>query len=190
MTLTKAKPDIAGNILFKPKLVDKIYSGEKTHTRRLDKVQKYQPGDIVRVRETHWAFGFWAVSLDEELRERRTFKDRTSILNPVKFSPDLLHIPIDRVSEGYHKRPSIFLKNPHARTFIRIAKAWQEPLQSISEEDAIKEGISLGEESPGETAKDRFRLLWDSINKKRGSWESNPDVWCYEFENCSEEVKS
>lgn len=77
-----------------------------------------------------------------------------------------------------------------------------ERVQEISEEDALAEGVRDGDSGCvcplgecidmvrfcGNCGKrlvdwtDEFRLLWDSINAKRGySWESNPWVWVMTF---------
>jgi hypothetical protein len=68
-----------------------------------------------------------------------------------------------------------------------------ERLQEIGEEDAQSEGIAEPAPVHGkwcDPAKGReghwsyrkpFAELWDSINGKRASWESNPWVWVIEF---------
>lgn len=98
-------------------------------------------------------------------------------------------------------RPSIFMPREAARIFLRVTNVRVERLQDITEVEAIDEGaltvpntkeyqkafgeaVAIGEKPPlGETPKQRFARLWDSINAKRGySWESNPWVWVIEFE--------
>lgn len=87
-----------------------------------------------------------------------------------------------------------------ARTFIKINRAWREPVQSISERDALAEGIihinrepmfaHWGVEKSGRpivlsewdnnTPEAAFKNLFDSIYP--GAWDRNEDVWACEFE--------
>jgi hypothetical protein len=47
---------------------------------------------------------------------------------------------------------------------------------------AYNDGAVEGECQECDTAIKRYRILWDSLNAKRGyGWESNPWVWVYEF---------
>jgi hypothetical protein len=55
---------------------------------------------------------------------------------------------------------------------IRITGIRQEPLQAISEADAIAEGVQSVAD---------YRTLWESINGAR-SWDTNPSVWVITFE--------
>lgn len=75
---------------------------------------------------------------------------------------------------------------------IRLLKIRREPLQAISEADAVAEGCSGASSStvdydgnvidiPGWTAVDDYRLLWEHINGPK-SWELNPMVWVLTFE--------
>lgn len=90
--------------------------------------------------------------------------------------------------------PSIFMPRWASRLTLEITDVRVERLQDISEQDALAEGI---ESRPGHrtfvhgnknAAGGRsvisistpildFAALWDSINGKRCSWESNPWVW-------------
>jgi len=60
-----------------------------------------------------------------------------------------------------------------------------ERLQDISEEDIAAEGVMPTE---GIRPFLSFACLWQSINSKRHSWDSNPWVWAIEFKVA--EVKS
>jgi len=78
---------------------------------------------------------------------------------------------------------------------IKITDIKIERLQDISEEDCLKEGIKnyilgygfdgwankKGELKHCDTAKDAFAYLINKISGK-GTWESNPWVFCYTFE--------
>ena len=73
---------------------------------------------------------------------------------------------------------------------IRITDVKVERLQSISEEDALKEGICElafdyylpnGYEKSFSMPHEAFAYLIDKVSGK-GTWESNPYVWVYDFE--------
>ncbi len=70
--------------------------------------------------------------------------------------------------------PSIFMPKKACRLFLKVNRVWPERINDISEADAKREGVG---------SKAEFKKLWDSINKKRGfGWDVNPWCWCYEFE--------
>ena len=70
-----------------------------------------------------------------------------------------------------------------SRTTVRVISVRMEPLQEISAEDAIAEGIQSapggwwsgapGQASPSATG--AFAVLWDSLHGS-GAWEANPEV--------------
>ena len=78
---------------------------------------------------------------------------------------------------------------------IRITSIRAERLQDITEEDCIKEGIQFIEEIEKyyferfdrdegfyfDTSREAFASLIDKVSG-RGTWQSNPYVWVYEFE--------
>lgn len=78
-----------------------------------------------------------------------------------------------------------------ARILLRIKRRWIEPLQAISEQDAIASGIGnewcdAGPSVTGELSPviETFASLWNGINKPSGfDWAANPWVWCVEFEH-------
>lgn len=138
-----------------------------------------QTGDILWVRETWAEFGqapfLYKASLSEE--ELKAFR---SLLLKWK--------------------PSIFMPKEAARIFLKVTNVRAERLQDISEDDAIAEGILRikkayrggtayydysGKQTPASYNFDSpiasFKTLWQSING-RESWEANPWVWVYEFE--------
>ena len=63
--------------------------------------------------------------------------------------------------------------------------------EQFTEEEAIKEGVDIGrvwgQGQIGGSHREGFIELWDSINIKRGSWESNPWVWVITFERINKE---
>ena len=92
---------------------------------------------------------------------------------------------------GKWYRPSIHMPRWASRITLDVASVRVERLQDISEADAQAEGAPIGEYfkddlDGGRLVKaDRrlgFRVLWDSINAKRGyGWDVNPWVWVVEF---------
>ena len=147
---------------------------------------KYQPGDILWVRET-----FCEVPYEH---------------NHVPIKGGYITIPkyaykadSERDYTGIWK-PSIHMPREAARIFLRVTNVRVERLQDITEEDAIAEGVGdpYDYQSPEyydqphmrglEINKSAFAGLWDSLNEKRGyGWRTNPWVWVIEFER--EEVE-
>lgn len=104
----------------------------------------------------------------------------------------------DYMLESIPWRPSIHMARRDSRITLEITDVRVERVQDISEEDAKAEGVeSLGgkffrdylsrsTESVDMThlnARESFKSLWDSINKKRGfGWDANPWAWATTFE--------
>lgn len=140
---------------------------------------KYKIGDILWVRETYanpplTAFGV----------------------------PFIYKADFDRTFCGW--KPSIHMPKAAARIFLEVVNVRCERLHDIKEEDAIAEGIHFDvmfkkfncylcdnqghiggemmcEDGFYKTALNSFSSLWQSINGKRHTWQSNPWVWVYEF---------
>jgi hypothetical protein len=90
-------------------------------------------------------------------------------------------------------RNKLFMPAKYARYFIEITAVRCERLQDISDGDCEREGIcpvwengfvvSWSNKSDGKTyttRKEAYAALIDKINGK-GTWESNPYVWVYNF---------
>ena len=175
-------------ILFSTPMIQAILADNKTMTRRIIKppiskwlidqnlntpyaratalYAKYQIGDILWVRET---FGY---SNDGRLH----------------YAADVCSPKYDNPINGW--KPSIFMPKEVCRLFLQVTHVKPELLTSISEEDALKEGVKVL--VPGEryldyqqpdkyfctTARNSFISLWQKIN---GMGNSNPFVWAYTF---------
>jgi len=159
-------------------------------------------GDLLWVKEEHYAYGTWFTEGFTKTGQRKwRFHDRTDNDHPVCFF-DNKPERVNRYQSGmlgYHKRNSLFLPKKFARIWLKVISVRVERLQEITEEDAMKEGI---EERPGGfqilnpeggyfrtvCPRQTFQSLWDSINghpRKDGkdiSWDANPWVWVVEFE--------
>jgi hypothetical protein len=162
---------------------------------------RYQPGDILYVRETFT-------------------EDGGRYYYRADFESDWLD-PCETLSGGYpaacryrncdtccaegeriHWRPSIHMPKEAARIFLRVKRVSVERLQAITEADAQKEGCEgLPCDHPGmdehgcvdclntgwlEPPSLAFMELWDSTIKPADlatyGWKANPWVWVIEFE--------
>jgi hypothetical protein len=138
------------------------------------------PGDRLWVRE-----GFWY--LRQSQQEMVGFADGTVRLLA---GSTLLTTPPSEGHAGYgeawKRKPSIHMPRWASRLTLEVTDVRVQRLQEISDKDAFSEGIQSavdgGFRSDG-SARDTFRLLWDSINGKRPgcAWADNPWVWCVSF---------
>lgn len=153
------------------------------------------PGDRLWVRET------WGVAHEhaDQLRWRDQLDDakRGCPWAPLVYAatePDVLEIS--------PWKPSIHMPRWASRITLAVTSLRVERLQDVTEEDAKAEGVmaptikepgrvapayALGSpyEGPreiGHVYRCEYACLWDEINGKRASWESNPWVWVVGFE--------
>jgi len=89
-------------------------------------------------------------------------------------------------ANDYHLKvsPSIFMFRWASRITLEITDVRVQRLQEITEEDARAEGYhpKINDSLPDWTAKESFKILWDSLNAKRGlDWDKNPWVWALSF---------
>jgi len=97
-------------------------------------------------------------------------------------------------------KPSIFMPRWASRITLEVTAVRVERVQDISSSDAEAEGIlstfdsaaghgdfRLGKETSHQA---HFRVLWDSINAKRGfGWSVNPWVWVVQFQRLEAEAE-
>lgn len=153
-------------ICFIEELFHAVVNGLKTQTRRIKKsdTPRYEVGEILYLKEPYLdtPFGEIYYGFDESRFKGKGWKNK------------------------------LFMPEKYARHFIRITKVRAERLQDISTEDCLKEGIEYNKyndpyyfhplsEGGEDTAQDAYAELIDKINGK-GTWESNPFVWVYDFE--------
>ena len=109
-------------------------------------------GDVLWVRETHYAYGHWRVcgltKKTKKLKYEFVPCDDEDILFDNKiYSPELnatfnLEVkPNNYRLEGWYKRPSLFMPKKACRFFLQIKSITVEQLNDISEEDSIAEGV-------------------------------------------------
>lgn len=207
-------------ILFSTEMVKAILSGSKVQTRRIIK-ENHQPvkipgknefimdlgicqygqvGDVLWVRESHYAYGIWLKNGKTKTGKQKWkfVKDKayTSVAyidNPPK---EVLK-NTEREIHGWFKRSSLFMPKEACRLFLKIKSIRVERLRDISEADAVYEGIEvihfaepsvpifkrydlkekLGTVNPIFS----FESLWQKINGRQ-SLINNPWVWVIEFE--------
>lgn len=103
------------------------------------------------------------------------------------------------LDRGGRWKPSIHMPRAASRITLEVVNVRVERLQDISEGDAIAEGLnSWPKRHPARygfdggaphgyaTATGAFTQLWNSINKDRAQWDSNPWVWVIEFRRIDE----
>ena len=146
---------------------------------------RYQPGDILWVRETWQQLAPWTDNgweLDWDKRQYYYAADG----NPGIEMTDDNGFQL----ECFRWRPSIYMPKDAARIFLRVTDVRAERVQEITHADALREGVN---ECPGYDSMNeecdciliKFAELWESLNAKRGyGWKMNPWVWVYTFERC------
>lgn len=188
-------------ILFSAPMVKEILEGRKTMTRRVvkkDISNQFDTGDSCdtveicpygSVGDRLWVKETWAVEESLDAKPPRGFSawpvwfkaNNAYCCNANGFPNHGFHSP--NATKGKW-RPSIFMPRWASRITLEITGISVERLQDITEEDAMKEGIPMEIDCPEcDTARKKFKNLWDSINgKKPGkAWNANPWVWVVEF---------
>ena len=143
----------------------------------LQNCPKYKVGEVVAVAQSMCdVYAEWDMI--------HSGKDTKSLMKKFGGSPCFNNKMFVRASEMPHH--------------VRITDVQVERLQDISDEDCLKEGIKKGrcgsedthfmdayfipnDKQPYCTPREAFAYLIDKVSKK-GTWESNPFVWVYEFE--------
>ena len=138
---------------------------------------RYQPGDILYVRET------WHKGLERYIY-RADYSDAEKFYRDGK-----------EINMKWH--PSLHMPKEAARLFLRVTNVRVERLQDITEDGAKAEGSIDNRgfiHSPDNeydrihTAKENFIEIWNRTIKKSDldfyGWDANPYVWVIEFERC------
>ena len=159
-------------ILFSGPMVRAILNGTKTQTRRVmrpgERVEKMIlnkspygiPGDRLWVRET------W------------TGADDPAHKHAVHYRAD--------GERACRWRPSILMPRWASRITLEVTGIRIERLCDITERDALAEGC-VGDGHVTVDARAAFKLLWGSLNAKRGyGWDANPWVWVIHFKRIGE----
>ncbi len=147
---------------------------------------RYQPGDILYVRES-WQF-FPCFDCVKSMCDTTplTYEDSNSVTEGCWiYRADYTESDQKRVC--WH--PSIHMPKQAARIFLRVKDVLPEPLKNIRYFDCLAEGIPY-RQMEDDIIRD-FAELWDSTIKPADratyGWEANPWVWVYKFERISRE---
>jgi hypothetical protein len=130
---------------------------------------KYQPGDILWVRETWFENEECLLYKASKYENTKEYHGRNGWVQ-IKW------------------RPSIFMPREAARIFLKVTNVRVERVQEITEDEAIKEGAkAYGQNNcSGTSARIAFAEIWDKTTTEH-EWRTNPWVWVYEFERISKE---
>lgn len=189
-------------------LTDLVLSGQKTQTRRIIKLQDERL-DYLRGWNLDWGFAEFGRAGEEPLL-RILPHYYVGEMVAVAMSYKSIYERVAKTWEyaeeyknehkdlaGWNNKMFTNTKMPFAQ--IKITNIRVERLQNISDEDCLKEGIieHTAEIIPNyppytqyccginevfcDTPRQAFAILIDKINGK-GTWESNPYVWAYDFE--------
>jgi hypothetical protein len=177
-------------ILFSPEMVKALLEGRKTMTRRECKHQFWthseltdvningivkkadkavscpygEVGDVLWVREEHYAFGIWekngfTKSGRRKWKFRRTGRVYYNDNQPegFKYYKSLAAHTRDGKDPdqpSFYKRLARFMPKKFCRIFLQIKSIRVERLKSISHDDAIDEGVFYNEDWAGKRYKD------------------------------------
>jgi hypothetical protein len=206
-------------ILFKPELIKEIIEGRKTVTRRAEaglRLLNENPNDwelMIGSNNMDSLVWLFRNTLSEILDVKPRYQVGEVVYIKEAWCADC-HAAVDTACcylLGRENQPAsdfcekwhspLFMPERFARYFIKMLSVRAERLQEITEEDAVKEGITImagthqaiaknsktgnleliGQPEPF-TARYHYGALWDSLNKAY-PWEMNPWVFRYEFES-------
>lgn len=160
-------------------LTDAVLEGRKTVTRRIAK----ENNDLSIINGKPAYLGKQQYQVGEVVAIAQKYKDIEKDWFITHLIPDYL------TSAGYTNK--MFVKSELMPYKIEILNVRVERIQDITDEDCIKEGIMADEDNyffrydtNGDyifgTPLEAFAELIDKVAKK-GTWESNPYVFRYEF---------
>lgn len=141
---------------------DVFYVDGEKHIDAVYAKCRYQPGDILWVRET------WSIQEDLPY-DNYVYRTDYGTTEHDSFPPSM-----------FKWRPSFFMPKAAARIFLKVTDVRCERLQEIGLGNCYAEGCPSEHER---TPDIWFQELWDKLNAQRGyRWETNPWVWVYTFE--------
>ena len=156
-------------ILFKKEMREAAARGDKTKTRRLSGLEE------INKDPDSYQFKDW------------THDGCASFVRRFRHSHEFEFVKLRyQVGNLLYVKKNYFTKKADAELWLEIVDVRIERLQDISLEDIEDEGVPLINTGPsgekGVLAYEDFRILWDSINAKKGfGWDTNPWVAVYTF---------
>lgn len=162
--------------LFPPEMAEAVDKGRKTMSRRLQtrKWKSVKPGDRIWVREPYWRWGMFDANTDGT----RSFHAICAPLGNICFGEPIGHKAKNRneTFPSWHRRAALYMPKHFSRFTLIVTETKIEPLHSISEADAIAEGVdpTLGHPVL------QFSYQWISIHGRK-NWSRNPDVIAVTF---------
>jgi len=164
-------------IIFSAPMVRALLDGRKTQTRRFQfdargrlttwgrLAQEWERG-----KRDQWVWVRENFALHRIHDPTAPSKIKPTLLNAVWFSTDPM--PNYKIGKG---RPSIHMPRRLSRLTLSVTDVRVQPLQQISENDAIDEGASPFFVRPNDGSSpytEGFRMLWESLHGD-GSWIAN-----------------
>lgn len=154
----------------------------------------WEPGSLLWVRENCWE------PRQPSLHEVRLGADTWC----TQYDADGIHSVEDLKDWGWKRWTSRYMPRRCSRITLELTDVRVQRVQEISEEDAKAEGITVewrgvdkviygpgkrvgfGYPDQANTARGAFRLLWDTLNAKRGhGWDRNDRVFALTFRRIS-----
>ena len=198
-------------ILFSAPMVRAILDGTKTQTRRVVKgfaLELLQPDNFTPEYVALPENDLSPVGLPgDRLWVRETFVHEpadycweASVSIPCRPAHTVYRADSDPTGKanGAGWTPSIHMPRALSRITLEITGVRVERLQSISDTDAIAEGVKPTSDGAFHIEEDRYRApdpaecyarLWESINGA-GTWAANPWVWVIEFKRVDAKDRS
>lgn len=121
-------------------------STQKSH-RDFVLIPKAKEGDLIWVKEMHYAWGRWVKNgLTETGKQKWRFVDET-LENGLSYQYEdtMRHKEqvVKRPALGWHRRPSMFMPKRAARMWLRCTGVKAERVQDISTADIMAEGVQI-----------------------------------------------
>jgi hypothetical protein len=162
-------------IIFSGAMVRAILTGRKTQTRRVINPQPSRSGTLME----DWKCPF---IIGQRLWVKERWQSGEFAMNDPRGTVYRATDPDWDACEGWKWKSPLFMPRSESRITLEIIAIRPERLVTISELDAMAEGIEWEDRAGLSrfTARKCFARLWDSIHGT-GSWGVNPWVWVITF---------
>lgn len=184
-------------------LTQAVLEGRKTMTRRKCKEPYWAFSDIINAQNSIFHFEIPKYKIGEVVAIAQSYKTLGYDSRSLDISPKDFRVARGTLGQSKGWNNKMFVRSEGCKHHIQITNIKVEKLQDISDEDCLKEGVELNPralEYDGtkyyivrnlghwrafgctnfNTPCEAFSALIDKVSGK-GTWESNPFVWVYEF---------